>query len=60
MLLNNVCESFNSYILDVGNRPILIMLGWIRVYNMRRLQENRDRVVAKWKGRLCPKNNKSF
>ncbi|KAI3447350.1 hypothetical protein Pfo_004015 [Paulownia fortunei] len=46
MLLNNVCETFNSNIL------------YIREYLMRRLQENRDRAETKWKGKLCPKIKK--
>ncbi|KAL0448493.1 UNVERIFIED_CONTAM: hypothetical protein Slati_1405700 [Sesamum latifolium] len=55
MLLNNVCETFNSCILDAREKPILTMLEWIREYIMRRMQQNRDRSNTKWKHKLCPK-----
>ncbi|KAG8373106.1 hypothetical protein BUALT_Bualt12G0136100 [Buddleja alternifolia] len=55
MLLNNVCEVFNSNILDARKKPIITMLEWIRQYLMKRLQENRDRAESKWQSRLCPK-----
>ncbi|KAI3446911.1 hypothetical protein Pfo_003576 [Paulownia fortunei] len=58
MLLNNVCESFNSNILDAREKPIITMFEWIREFLMRRLQENRDKAEAKWKGKLCPKIKK--
>ncbi|KAG8390948.1 hypothetical protein BUALT_Bualt01G0136600 [Buddleja alternifolia] len=44
MLLNNVCETFNSNILDARDKSILTMFEWIREYLMKRLQENRDRI----------------
>ncbi|KAL0361686.1 UNVERIFIED_CONTAM: hypothetical protein Sradi_3853100 [Sesamum radiatum] len=55
MLLNNVCETFNSCILEAREKPILTMLEWIREYLMRRLQECRDRAAGKWKGDICPR-----
>ncbi|KAL8554989.1 hypothetical protein ACS0TY_002973 [Phlomoides rotata] len=57
MLLNNVCESFNSAILDARGKAIITMLEWIREYLMKRLQKNRD-IAKKWKGRLCPRISK--
>ncbi|KAL8525812.1 hypothetical protein ACS0TY_015163 [Phlomoides rotata] len=55
MLLNNMCESFNSCILDAREKPILTMLEWIREWLMVRFQHNRDTAAMKWKGRVCPK-----
>ncbi|KAL8535193.1 hypothetical protein ACS0TY_010991 [Phlomoides rotata] len=34
------------------------MLEWIREHLVERLQKNRDRANAKWKGKLCPRINK--
>ncbi|KAL0298744.1 UNVERIFIED_CONTAM: hypothetical protein Sradi_6534200 [Sesamum radiatum] len=58
MLLNNICETFNYCILDARERPVLTMLEWIREFLMTRLQENRDRALKKWKGKICPKIKK--
>ncbi|KAI3451306.1 hypothetical protein Pfo_007971 [Paulownia fortunei] len=58
MLLNNICEIFNSNILDAREKLIITILEWIREYLMQRLQKNRDRAEAKWKGKLCPKIKK--
>ncbi|KAG8379641.1 hypothetical protein BUALT_Bualt07G0110100 [Buddleja alternifolia] len=43
MLLNNLCESFNSSILEAREKPILTMLEWIREYLMITLTENRNK-----------------
>ncbi|KAI3467885.1 hypothetical protein Pfo_024548 [Paulownia fortunei] len=58
MLLNNVCQTFNSNTVDAREKSIITMLEWIRKYLMKRLQENRDKAEAKWKGKLCPKIKK--
>ncbi|KAL2230834.1 UNVERIFIED_CONTAM: hypothetical protein Sindi_1677800 [Sesamum indicum] len=55
VLFNNCCETFNSNILEAREKPIVTMLEWIRVYLMRRLQENRDRAELKWTGVIRPK-----
>ncbi|XP_051136523.1 uncharacterized protein LOC127255174 [Andrographis paniculata] len=49
MLLNNVCESFNSAILDAREQPIFSMLESIKQYLMKRLQAYRDMTACKWK-----------
>jgi hypothetical protein len=54
MLLNNLCECFNKYILDARDKPILIMLEMIRTKLMRRLQVKRV-AMMKYKGSICPK-----
>ncbi|KAL0314995.1 UNVERIFIED_CONTAM: hypothetical protein Scaly_2556800 [Sesamum calycinum] len=59
ILLNNVCESFNSCILEAREKPFLTMLEWIREFIMLRLTENRDRAEKKWfDKKICPKIRK--
>ncbi|KAG8373091.1 hypothetical protein BUALT_Bualt12G0134600 [Buddleja alternifolia] len=43
ILLNNLCESLNSGILEAREKSILTMLEWIKKYLMTRLTENRDK-----------------
>ncbi|KAL0461917.1 UNVERIFIED_CONTAM: hypothetical protein Slati_0079300 [Sesamum latifolium] len=45
ILLNNLCESFNSTILEARNKPLLGMLETIRIYLQKRLQSKRDTSV---------------
>ncbi|KAG8387137.1 hypothetical protein BUALT_Bualt03G0222000 [Buddleja alternifolia] len=54
ILLNNLCESFNSAILEARNKPFLSMVEALRVYLMKRLQSKRD-CMTKWTGDICPK-----
>ncbi|KAL0355810.1 UNVERIFIED_CONTAM: hypothetical protein Sradi_4027900 [Sesamum radiatum] len=59
MLLNNVCETFNSCILEAREKPILTMLEWIREFIMTRLSDNRDMARKKWGGKkICPRIRK--
>ncbi|KAK4391944.1 hypothetical protein Sango_1972200 [Sesamum angolense] len=59
MLLNNICETFNSCILEAREKPILTMLEWIREFIMTRLSDNRDRARKKWSGKkICPRIQK--
>ncbi|KAG8372051.1 hypothetical protein BUALT_Bualt12G0026400 [Buddleja alternifolia] len=56
MLLNNLCKSFNSSILEAREKPILTMLEWIREYLMTRFTENRDKAKKRWSYKqICPK-----
>ncbi|GMY27369.1 MuDR family transposase [Fagus crenata] len=54
LIVNNFSECFNSYILDVRDKPILTMIDTIRRKLMRRFQVNRAS-IAKMSGKLCPK-----
>ncbi|GMY19741.1 DEK carboxy-terminal domain protein [Fagus crenata] len=54
LIVNNLSECFNSYILDATDKPILIMLDTIRRKLMRRFQVNRAS-IAKMSEKLCPK-----
>ncbi|XP_073147584.1 uncharacterized protein [Henckelia pumila] len=53
ILLNNICESFNSLILDEREKPIIQLLEGIRNLLMTRMQINREK-AAKWVGPICP------
>ncbi|KAL0404539.1 UNVERIFIED_CONTAM: hypothetical protein Sradi_2094700 [Sesamum radiatum] len=58
-MLNNICESFNSNILEAREKPILTMLEWVREWIMTRLSDLRDRVRKKWQNKkICPKIKK--
>jgi hypothetical protein len=54
LLVNNICECFNAYILKARDKPILTMLEMIRIKFMRRYQVKRDG-VSKLTGKLCLK-----
>ncbi|KAG8374214.1 hypothetical protein BUALT_Bualt11G0107800 [Buddleja alternifolia] len=54
ILLNNMCECFNSFILDAREKPIIPMLETIRTLLMTRLQLNREK-AEKWDSAICPK-----
>jgi hypothetical protein len=52
LLVNNISECFNSYILKARDKPILTMLEMIRKQLMRMYQLKRDG-ISKLKGKLC-------
>ncbi|KAL8545473.1 hypothetical protein ACS0TY_005575 [Phlomoides rotata] len=58
MLLNNVCESFNSSILDAREKLFLTMLEWIRGWMMVRFQRHMDISNLKWNRRIFPRIKK--
>ncbi|KAK9992591.1 hypothetical protein SO802_027576 [Lithocarpus litseifolius] len=51
-LVNNLSESFNSMILKSRDKPILVMLEWIRVKFMTRLYTKKEE-IQKYAGKLC-------
>ncbi|KAL0308872.1 UNVERIFIED_CONTAM: hypothetical protein Sradi_5829500, partial [Sesamum radiatum] len=53
ILVNNLCESFNSYILEARDKPIISMFEWIRTKLMMRLQQKREG-MEKYAGTVCP------
>ncbi|KAL3528026.1 hypothetical protein ACH5RR_012682 [Cinchona calisaya] len=56
MLLNNICESFNSKILDARDEFILSMMESLRKYIMNRMQENMNIANVRWITHIfCPK-----
>jgi hypothetical protein len=54
LLVNNICECFNAYILKARDKPILTMLEMIRIKLMRRYQAKRDG-ISKLTSKLCLK-----
>ncbi|GAA0173330.1 hypothetical protein LIER_26970 [Lithospermum erythrorhizon] len=54
ILLNNLCECFNAFILDARDKPILTLLSMIEDLIMVRMQMNRNKVEA-GEGKICPK-----
>ncbi|CAL8083820.1 unnamed protein product [Prunus armeniaca] len=54
MLLNNMCESFNSFKLACRDKPILSILEIVRCKLMRRIQGRRDK-MKNWTKEICPK-----
>ncbi|KAH7834888.1 hypothetical protein Vadar_020699 [Vaccinium darrowii] len=54
ILLNNLCESFNSSILRARDQPIVSMLERIRLILMDTLQKKRT-AMMRYKGLICPK-----
>ncbi|KAL0438863.1 UNVERIFIED_CONTAM: hypothetical protein Slati_2369300 [Sesamum latifolium] len=53
ILVNNLCESFNNFILDPRDKPIITMLECIRIKLMTRLQCKRVG-MEKYTGSACP------
>ncbi|KAF2294929.1 hypothetical protein GH714_027083 [Hevea brasiliensis] len=52
-LQNNICESFDAYILKVRDIPILSMFEWIRRRIMKRFHVKYT-AMLKYKGDICP------
>ena len=52
MLLNNLCESFNSKIIDARDKSILTMCEMIRRYLIKRIPRNRYTMLKKF-GPIC-------
>ncbi|KAG8366979.1 hypothetical protein BUALT_Bualt16G0024700 [Buddleja alternifolia] len=42
ILVNNLCESFNNYILAARDKPIISMIEWIRTRLMSRIQMKKE------------------
>ncbi|XP_019179510.1 PREDICTED: uncharacterized protein LOC109174707 [Ipomoea nil] len=54
LLLNNLCESWNSTILNFRDKPILTLCEKLRIYLMTRMQKNRER-LKNHPMKICPK-----
>lgn len=59
VLLNNMCESFNSQLVHARDKPIITMLEYIREYLMRRIV-NVLMLMDTAEGPLTPKATKKF
>lgn len=58
ILLNDMSEVFNSYILEERELPIGSMLGNIQNKLTHRFESKNREASEKWTGRLCPKMQK--
>ena len=56
---NNMCESFNHWVLNARFLPIISMLEGIRKQVMVRIQKNRSK-ADKWIGLVCPNTFKKI
>lgn len=54
MQLNNLCEVFNSKIVEARDKPILTMCEMIRKYLMTRIVKNGEQ-MANYRGPICPR-----
>ena len=59
ILLNNISEYFNKYILKARERPLLTMMEIIRSQVMKRIT-TKQAVGRKMKGDICPKIRKKL
>ncbi|XP_060182953.1 uncharacterized protein LOC132612894 [Lycium barbarum] len=55
VLLNNMCECFNSIILDARDKPIITLLEKLRYLLMARFQANRDKAKRWNSSDICPR-----
>ncbi|XP_012844341.1 PREDICTED: uncharacterized protein LOC105964362 [Erythranthe guttata] len=53
VLVNILCESFNSYILEAREKPIISMFEWIRSRLTSRIQTKKAG-MEKYEGSICP------
>lgn len=54
ILLNNICECFNKFIIEARDKQVLTMMEVIRCKLMVRIAKKRE-IKEKWKGATCPK-----
>jgi hypothetical protein len=54
LIMNNLCECFNSYIIKSRDKPIITMLEMIRKKLMKRYQKKRQG-IREYAGEWCPK-----
>lgn len=54
MLCKNLCESFNSHILDARNKPILSLMEGIRIGLMERIVNRRNKMRKEPRDACCP------
>ena len=59
MLLNNICETFNSKIVEAREKPLVNMLETIRRYLMVRIRKNRDS-MANMKALFVTRSSKNW
>nr|GLL46783.1 uncharacterized protein LOC109174707 [Ipomoea trifida] len=55
LLLNNLCESWNSTILNFRDKPLLTMCEKLRIYLMTRMQKKNRESIKSHTKKICPK-----
>jgi hypothetical protein len=60
ILLNNICEVFNKYILEARELSILSMFEKIKCQLMTRIVNKQKELMEKFQGPLCPKIRKKI
>ncbi|XP_062018891.1 uncharacterized protein LOC133735500 [Rosa rugosa] len=54
IMINNICESFNAWILDARGKPPVTMFEELRVKLMRRIAVRKEKMEG-YHGNICPK-----
>ena len=60
VILNNMAETFNNYIMNARSHHLIDMLEEIRSSLMKRMTNKKEEALMKWKGLLCPKVQKTL
>ena len=55
VILSNMAETFNNYIMHARSKHLIDMLDDIRTMLMKRIATKREECASKWSGLLCPK-----
>ncbi|KAL8139338.1 hypothetical protein V2J09_005359 [Rumex salicifolius] len=55
VIVNNLAETFNGYILDARLKPLIYMLEEIRLKVMERMFNNRQLMRKQQSGKICPR-----
>ena len=58
VILSNMAETFNNYIMNARSRHLIDMLEEIRSMLMKRRANKKEEALGKWTGLLCPKIQK--
>ena len=59
MIVNNICETFNSYIRKEREKPLIDMLEYIKE-NLIEEVEKQARIMKRVKDTICPRIRKKF
>lgn len=52
--VNNMCEAFNKFILELRDKPIINLMEGIKVYLMQRIVSQMEKML-RYNGPICPK-----
>ncbi|KAL3516539.1 hypothetical protein ACH5RR_023441 [Cinchona calisaya] len=59
MISNNISESFNQWVKEARDKPVITMMEMIRRQLMSRYQEKKD-MISKSNGHICPRIQKNI